>query len=120
MAITITVHNVDASGSVAWATGSIAFSGSYTTGGDTLDWTTAIPQVGASGAAIPSTSGPQQVSFDSQNGNGGYYVAVQGSAPNNWKAKCFQASGTEVTAGAYPSSVTSDIIAFQAEFLRMQ
>jgi hypothetical protein len=120
MAITITVQNVDASGPVVWATGSIAFSGSYPTGGDTLDWTTAIPQVGSSGAATPSSSGPHQANFDSQNGNGGYYVAVQGSAPNNWKVKCFQASGTEVTAGAYPTSVTSDIIAFQAEFLKMQ
>src|ERR1700685_359122 len=120
MAITITVQNVDASGPVVWATGSIAFSGSYPTGGDTLDWTTAIPQVGRSGAATPSSSGAHQANFDSKNGNAGYYVAVQGSAPNNWKVKCFQASGTEVTAGAYPTSVTSDIIAFQAEFLKMQ
>jgi len=120
MAITIAVQNVDATGSVVWATGSIEFSGTYPTGGDTLDWTTAIPQVGYPGAAIPSASAPLQVTFDSQNGNGGYYVGVQGSALNNWKVKCFQASGTEVTAGAYPSSVTGDIITFQAEFDRMQ
>jgi hypothetical protein len=120
MAITINVQNVDASGTVAWVTGTIAFSGSYTTGGDTLDWTTAIPQVGESGAAIPSDDGPQQVMIDSQNGNGGYYVAVQGSAPNNWKVKCFQSGGTEVSAGAYPGSITGDIVAFQAQFQKLQ
>lgn len=120
MAITINVQNVDASGVVVWVTGTLIFSGNYVTGGDTLDWTTAIPQVGQSGAATPSVSAPQQVMFDSQNGNAAYYVAVQGNAPNNWKVKCFQGGGTEVSAGAYPASVTSDIVVFQAQFKRLQ
>jgi hypothetical protein len=46
---------------------------------------------------------------DSQNGNSGYYVPVQGSALNNWKLKAFS-GGTELTAGAYPTSVTTDIV----------
>jgi len=46
----------------------------------------------------------------SQNGNGGYYVPVQGSALNNWKLKAFNGGGTELTAGAYPASITSDIV----------
>jgi hypothetical protein len=120
MAITINVQNVDATGVAVWVTGTVSFSGSYTTGGDTLDWTTAIPQVGQSGAATPSDSAPLQAIFKSQNGNADYYVPVQGSAPNNWKVKCFQAGGTELSAGAYPGSITGDIVAFQAQFNKMQ
>jgi hypothetical protein len=120
MAIAINVQNVDASGVVVWVTGTLSFSSNYVTGGDTLDWTTAIPQVGQSGAATPSAAGPQQVMFDSQNGNPGYYVPVQGNAPNNWKLKCFQGGGTELSAGAYPASITSDIVVFQAQFKRLQ
>ncbi len=51
-----------------------------------------------------------QVFADSQNGNSGYYVPIAGSALNNWKLKAFNGGGTEVTAGAYPASVTSDIV----------
>jgi len=120
MAITISVQNVDASGVVTWVTGTITFSGNYVAGGDSLDWTTAIEQIGQSGQTLDAGSPPQQVLFDSQNGNAGYYVAVQGSALNNWKVKCFVGSGTEVSAGAYPSSVTADIIVFQAQFMRLQ
>ena len=120
MAITISVQNVDASGIVTWVTGTVAFSGNYATGGDTLDWTTASEQIGQSGQALDAASPPQQVMFDSQNGNAGYYVSVQGNALNNWKVKCFVGSGTEIGAGAYPSSVTTDVIAFQAQFLRLQ
>ena len=120
MAIAINVQNVDASGTVVWVTGTVSFSGSYSTGGDTLDWTTAIPQVGQNGSAIPSDSQPQQAMFDSQDGNAGYYVAVQGSALNNWKVKCFQGGGTEISSGAYPGSITGDIVAFQAQFKKLQ
>jgi hypothetical protein len=51
-----------------------------------------------------------QVFADSQNGNAGYYVPVQGSALNNWKLKAFTGSGAELSAGAYPGSVTSDVV----------
>lgn len=120
MAITINVQNVDASGTVTWVAGTVSFSGSYTAGGDNLDWTTAVPQVGQSGAAIPSSQPPQQVMLSSQNGNAGDYVPVEGSALNNWKVKCFQAGGTELSAGAYPTSVTTDIVAFVAQFPKLQ
>src|SRR5438445_3622581 len=77
----------------------LTFSGSYVTGGDTLD---------LSGVAsiIPSGTLPLQV-FIEGNGSaataqsfiGGYYVAVTGSALNNWKVKIFAAAGTELGAG---------------------
>ncbi len=58
---------------------------------------------------LPSTQIVQAFA-ESQNGNNGYYVPVQGSGLNNWKLKAFLGGGTEVTAGAYPASVTTDIV----------
>jgi len=105
MPITITLlpSNEDGSGSnFFYAIGTLTFSGNYPTGGDTLDFTTVADK-------LPSTQ-IIQVFADSQNGNAGYYVPAQGSALNNWKLKAFTGGGTELTAGAYPSSVTSDLV----------
>ncbi len=105
MPITITLlpSNVDGSGSnLLYAIGTLAFSGNYPTGGDTLDFTQVIDK-------LPSTQ-LIQVFADSQNGNSGYYVPIAGSALNNWKLKAFSGGGTEITAGAYPASVTSDVV----------
>ena len=105
MAITITLlpSNVDGSGSnLFYAIGTLAFSGNYTSGGDTLDFTQVADK-------LPSTQ-VIQVFADSQNGNAGYYVPVAGTALNNWKLKAFTGGGTEISAGAYPASVTSDSV----------
>ncbi len=105
MPITISLlpNNVDSSASnFVYAIATLTFSGSYLTGGDTLDFTTVADK-------IPSTQIVQAFA-ESQNGNSGYYIPVQGSALNNWKLKCFLGGGTEITAGAYPASVTSDIV----------
>ena len=105
MPITITLlpSNVDGSGSnLFYAIGTLAFSGNYSTGGDTLDFTQVADK-------LPSTQ-IIQVFADSQNGNGGYYVPVQGTALNNWKLKAFNGGGTEISAGAYPAGVTSDVV----------
>src|SRR5271165_2588176 len=101
--ITLSPQNEDGSGSnLYYAIGTLTFSGSYPTGGDTLDFTTVADK-------LPSTQIIQAFA-DSQNGNAGYYVPVQGTALNNWKLKAFTGGGTEITAGAYPASVTSDIV----------
>jgi hypothetical protein len=50
-----------------------------------------------------------QAFAESQNGNSGYYIPVQGTALNNWKLKAFAGGGTEITAGAYPASFTTDV-----------
>ena len=120
MAIAIAVQSVNSSGDITQVAGTLTFSGSYATGGDTLDWTTANEQISETGQVLSVATPPKQMSTDSQNGNAGYYVPVQGSALNNWKVKCFVGSGTEVSAGAYPSSVTGDIVAFRAEFAKLQ
>jgi hypothetical protein len=120
MAIAITVQNVDAAGPAVLVTGKLAFSGNYTTGGDALNWTTAVEELSSSGATIPSATPPLLVLVESQNGNGDYYVPVQGNALNNWLVKCFTAAGTEVAAGAYPTAITGDIVAFLAQFPKLQ
>ena len=103
ISISLLPSNEDGSGSnLFYAIGTLTFSGSYPTGGDTLDFTTVASQ-------LPSDQ-LIQVFADSQNGNAGYYVPVQGSALNNWKLKCFSGGGTELTAGAYPASVTTDVV----------
>ena len=58
---------------------------------------------------LPSTQIIQAFA-ESQNGNAGYYVAVAGTALNNWKLKAFSGGGTEISAGAYPASVTTDVV----------
>jgi len=105
MPITITLlpSNEDGSGSnLFYAIGTLTFSGSYPTGGDTLDFTTVADKLPIDQII--------QVFADSQNGNSGYYVPVQGTAINNWKLKAFSGGGTELSAGAYPASVTTDIV----------
>ena len=105
MAITITLlpSNTDGSGSnLLYAVGTLAFSGSYTTGGDTLDFTQVADK-------LPTTQ-VIQVFAESQNGNAGYYVPIAGTALNNWKLKAFTGGGTEISAGAYPASITTDAV----------
>jgi hypothetical protein len=105
MPITISLSplNVDSSASnFVYAIASLAFTGSYPTGGDTVDFTQVTDK-------IPSTQIVQAFA-ESQNGNAGYYVPVAGTALNNWKLKAFVGGGTEVAAGAYPASVTTDVV----------
>ena len=105
MPITITLlpNNVDGSGSnFFYAIGTLTFSGNYSTGGDTLDFTQVADKLGSSQVI--------QAFAESQNGNSGYYIPIAGSALNNWKLKAFSGGGTEITAGAYPASGTTDVV----------
>jgi hypothetical protein len=105
MAITISLSplNVDSSASnFVYAVATLTFTGNYPTGGDTLDFTQVADK-------LPSDT-IVQVFAESQNGNSGYYIPIQGTALNNWKLKAFLGGGTEITAGAYPASVTTDIV----------
>ncbi len=101
--ISLTPLNVDSSANnFIYAIATLTFSCSYPTGGDTLDFTQVADK-------IPSTQIVQAFA-ESQNGNSGYYIPVQGTTLNNWKLKAFAGGGTEITAGAYPASVTTDIV----------
>jgi hypothetical protein len=103
IAISLLPGNVDGSASnFVYAVATLTFSGNYPTGGDTLDFTTVADK-------LPSTQ-IVQVFAESQNGNSGYYIPVQGAALNTWKLKAFIGGGTEIGAGAYPGTVTGDIV----------
>ncbi|HEV2315920.1 MAG TPA: hypothetical protein VGR94_11490 [Candidatus Acidoferrales bacterium] len=99
--------------------GTIAASGNYATGGDTLDLTS----IGALG--IPSTKPPIQGTAW-MDGLAGYdYVFSPGAAINGNKVKVFQqASGagafSELAAGAYPAAISGDTITFYGIFPRLQ
>jgi hypothetical protein len=115
MAIQITVlpGNVDASGNnFVYAVGTLAFSGNYTVGGDVMDFTAVDDKL--------SSSQIIQVFTDSQNGNSGYYVPVSSATLSGWKLKAFTGGGTELTSGAYPASVTSDIVKINITALKLQ
>jgi hypothetical protein len=103
ISISIPPQNVDASGrNFVYAIGMLTFTGSYPTGGDTLDLTPVSDKL--------SSSQIVQIVADSVNGNGMYYVAIVGSALNNHKIKVFSAGGVELTAGAYTGTVTTDTV----------
>ncbi len=88
--VTFSSRDVDGSPeNFVFATGQLAFSGSYATGGDTVDFTTIGPLASAT------------------------IVFVQNAAFNSWKLKVFAPGGTEIAAGAYPASVTGDVVSFQ-------
>ncbi len=106
MSITISLqpNNVDSSASnFVYAVATLTFSGNYPSGGDTLDFTQVADK-------LPSDT-IVQVFAESQNGNSGYYIPIQGTALNNGKLKAFVGGGTEITPGAaYPTTVTLDIV----------
>lgn len=99
--------------------GTVTASGSYSTGGDTLDLSVLGP------LGLPSSKPPIQGTAW-MDGLAGYdYVFTPGSAQNNGKVKIFQnAAGagafTELAAGAYPGAITGDTITFYGIFPKLQ
>jgi hypothetical protein len=110
IAVTIPAQNIDATGVVVWVLGTLAFSGSYTTGGDTLDLTQQ--------PLVPSTQVPIQATIQGQSGYN--YVFVPGTALNNNKVKIYTSGQTELASGAYPAAIVNDIVSLQAAFKRLQ
>jgi hypothetical protein len=96
--------------------GTVAASGSYSTGGDTLDLSQ-FPVIAATQAPIQGTAW--------MDGLAGYdYVFAPGSALNNAKVKIFAQGASagafpELAAGAYPGSITGDAITFYGIFKKL-
>ena len=115
----MTTRDVDASpNNFVYSSHKLAFSGSYATGGDTLD-------LSSIAALIPTGSLPIFV-FAEGNGTGtqqsaagGYYVVLAGSALNNWKVKIFSSGGVELAAGAYPAAVTGDSVYLSVQWRKL-
>jgi len=99
--------------------GTVAASGSYTTGGDTLD----LSGIGALG--VPTTKPPIQGTAWMDGLAGNDYVFSPGAAINANTVKMFQQSSgagafSELAAGAYPAAISGDTITFYGIFPRLQ
>ena len=123
VAISINPVNVDASANnFIYAIATLVFSGSYSTGGDTVDFTTVadkllstqIVSLFAEGASSTTTAVSQSGGFYTLLGNTTTTPGQTSPTPtalNAWKIKVFTNSAgsvTELSAGAYPAAVTSD------------
>jgi hypothetical protein len=97
--------------------GTVAPSGNYTTGGDTLD---------LSEFPVVASTQPPTLGTGWMDGLAGYdYVFSPGAAMNANKVKIFQQAATagafpELAAGAYPGAVTGDTITFYGIFKKLQ
>lgn len=121
MAIAVTITSVDATRpGVISVTGKLTASGSYSTGGDTVDFTKATQDPAFSGilSSLISSQPPSAFTIWSQGGNfTRAYEAKIGTAQTN----CLVLFGgstyaSQLAAGAYPADVTGDNIGFYAEF----
>lgn len=83
--------------------GYLTASGSYSTGGDTLDLTAlSLPP----GLTLPVSTPP--IGGWVQGSTGDSYSFIPGTAMNNSKIKINTASNTELAASAYPARITGD------------
>lgn len=101
MALAITITDVDAAADNIYVFAMLTASGSYATGGDTLDFTTVANQLGASQA-------PVQVWVGGTTGDS--YAFVHAAAPTlaNGLVKINTGSNSELAAGSYPARITGD------------
>ena len=110
MALAISITSIDSGEDNLYIFGTLAASGNYASGGDTLDFTTVANQIGASQA-------PLQVWVGGTTGDSYGFVRAASPTLVNGKIKVNTASNTELAAGAYPSRITSDAnIQFEAVF----
>ena len=113
MALAIAITDVDAAADNMYVFGTLAASGSYSTGGDTVDFTTVASQIGAS-------QGPVQIWIGGTTGDAYSFVRAGSPTLANGKIKINTASNTELTSGAYPGRITGDTnIQFEAVFNKL-
>ena len=104
----------------------LVFTGNYSTGGDTLDFTN-----GGVNSSVPNAQARGIVSVAAVANGAGTTVSVAGgnyaplspaALPTNtvttWKLKIFAHGGTEYSAGAYGSDVTGDIVTLRVVYAR--
>lgn len=113
MTLAITITDVDTGEDNLYVFGTLTPSGSYSTGGDTLDFTTVASRVGASQA-------PLQVWVGGTTGDNYSFVRAGSPTLANGKVKINTASNTELASGAYPSRITGDTnIQLEAVFSKL-
>ena len=117
----VSIQSVDPFDNYVQVTGKLIPSGSYVTGGDTVNFTTAVedPLFTGMTPAIPSSQPPFAFSAFSQGGNlVNQYASIIGATQATCKMKVSAAStfGTEFSAGAYSAVILADNIGFIACF----
>jgi hypothetical protein len=102
--LTLLPQNVDGTANnFINAIASLAFSGNYATGGDTLDFTQIMALLGTAIVAAFVDSAGDASSFGA--GLGGYFTLIPGATLATWKILCWSAGGAQLAAGAYPASL---------------
>ena len=85
----------------------VAFSGSYVAGGDTLNLTpSTILDPGVRGVLGPNTVPRVAPGVLSENLGGYYAQVVPGATLSTFKLKVYSPGGAELAAGAYPAAIT--------------
>ena len=118
MAVAVAVTDMNVQDKYVTLYGTITPSGSYATGGDTLNITGATLPPGAS---FPLTGLPVSFWIYGQTISGYVYSYVWGTTNANGKLGVQQnAAGAgalaQIAAAAYPAGVTSDVIRFEATY----
>jgi len=117
MALAFTLVDTWDDGNRIHVTGTVAASGNYSTGGDTLDL--------SQSTAIAATQAPIQGTAWMDGLSGYDYVFSPGSALSNGKVKIFQQGSDagafpELASGAYPGAIASDTITFYGIFRKLE
>ena len=116
MALAFTLVDTWDDGQRIHVAGTIAASGSYSTGGDTLDLSQ-FPLIAATQPPVQGTAW--------MDGLAGYdYVFIPGSAMNNGKVKIFAEGSSagafpELAASSYPGAITGDTVTFYGIFKKL-
>jgi len=118
MALTFSLVDTWDDGQRIHVSGTIAATGNYVTGGDTLD----LSQVPVIASAQPPILGTAWM-----DGLAGYdYVFSPGATMSTNKVKMFASGATagaafpELAAGAYPGPITGDTVTFYGIFKKLQ
>lgn len=90
--------------------GTLAFSGNYPAGGDTLDWTTVAGLSTSNGRVFTPSALPLYGAVAGTTGDD--YGPIIGTTLANGKVKINTTSNTELGAGAYPARITGDVNIF--------
>ena len=118
MPIAITLTQIQENNDSVSIIGTLAFSGAYTTGGDTLDFTTIAGNATSNGRIFTPAGLPVSCQI---NGSAGYsFGFVAGTALNNSKVKVLSSSATEVSASTYSTNISGDTnIYIEAQFPKL-
>jgi len=105
MPLALTVVDIDNSGKTTYVTCTVVASGTYPTGGDTIDFTTIIGKQYLGKVFVAAKSPLYGYAAGT---TGDAYGLIPGTTMANGKLKINTASNTELANAAYPARITGD------------